>query len=412
MNTLADSMKQLSLDTPPRSEPFSIPTDPFDKTSQSSRKAFDQALKEVPRYLFRLYSRYSVGSTDTEWVKSAYALAPPDPSEKRPQRNIVARSDKRKAAKDLHGHLAPRKFRSQDSNLVSWSSSLLFVLRYGVFLNQLDSAMYELADTHILVVDTTRLPAKSFVSDIALMRFFGDENEDLLNVRMNMRENGRFYTGEYLSQSALHVQGCCTTFTMLDIYQKGLYHLRDDFDKNGRWMKEVNRLREAFNSDSESTLTRHHRNAIEKLAELFEAPWRLPMAANFMTLLPFRLEDPQIHDLCATFCTTDYGEGILSLQNAFVEVSDHLPEVKQCRYIIDHWIVSLMLCKAQADLRYDLRRILAVAGQAHGEMGGSIRLENMHLLRSMEFEIANAEDALGYEKLAILKRRWGGDGSA
>ena len=82
-----------------------------------------EKFNDIPRYLFRVFTPKSCGTTDASWTKSMDARHGREDSTK----DILARRDNRQVARMLNRHL--RWLEGPDDNLVSWTSSLLFLLR-------------------------------------------------------------------------------------------------------------------------------------------------------------------------------------------------------------------------------------------------------------------------------------------
>ena len=108
----------------------------------------------------------------------------------------------------IHRHLM---WKQGPDNLVSWTSSLPFALVYMFHLhaNARDGSDFE--DIQLCIVDTTCLPRGIFVRDLDLIRAYSSHDVDLAETEKlrTLRQGGRFYFGEYLSQGALKIEGGC-----------------------------------------------------------------------------------------------------------------------------------------------------------------------------------------------------------
>jgi hypothetical protein len=95
---------------------------PFCPTEDMKRRVgkFD----DIPRYLFRVFTPRSRGTTDTSWTKSVDATKGASTSKV----DIFARADNEQVAEMIYRHL--RWWKGPEDNLVSWTSSLLFALVY------------------------------------------------------------------------------------------------------------------------------------------------------------------------------------------------------------------------------------------------------------------------------------------
>lgn len=85
-----------------------------------------ERLNKIPRYLFRISTLYSDGTTDTLWVKSKDAR-----HERASARDdILATVDNFKVTWMLYRHLLWKGGVNDAENFVSWTSSLLLALQY------------------------------------------------------------------------------------------------------------------------------------------------------------------------------------------------------------------------------------------------------------------------------------------
>jgi hypothetical protein len=87
-------------------------------------------LTEVPRYLFRAFDQASSGRSDEDVVASVESIS----EESNSRVDILSKSTE-VATSMLYGHLNKLCFGDGDNshNLMSWSSSLLFVIQYAVW---------------------------------------------------------------------------------------------------------------------------------------------------------------------------------------------------------------------------------------------------------------------------------------
>ncbi|CAG9950130.1 unnamed protein product [Clonostachys rosea f. rosea IK726] len=131
-----------------------------------------------------------------------------------------------------------------DSNVVSWTSSLLYAL---VHVYQLHASMRDgsaLEDIKLCIVDTTECPDRSFVRDIDLIRSFSLFDiglRDLKNLRLGKsqsKSSGCYYFGEYLSQGALRIEGRCQIVSAMDIINGGLYKMLPELEEFEDWNRD------------------------------------------------------------------------------------------------------------------------------------------------------------------------------
>lgn len=120
----------------------------------------------TPRYLFRVHDAKSLGITSTSLVSSSYA-------------NLTLTNHKnllkgKSGVSELYTHLNWAKTRGA-SNLVSWTSSLVFAIQLALYKHTTRPASEnekDLSDVFILIIDTTKFPKGSFLRDKDAMNFF------------------------------------------------------------------------------------------------------------------------------------------------------------------------------------------------------------------------------------------------
>lgn len=190
-----------------------------------------QKLDDTPRYLFRVYTPRSCGTTDTSWTKSRNARYGTPSS----RLDILARSDKKVAAM-LYRHLT---WKEGDDNFVSWTSSLPFALVYMFHLHANSRDGSEFTDIQLCITDTTRLPGEVFLRDLDLIRAYSpfDANLAEMETLRTQVQGGRFYSGEYLSQGALKIEGKCDIVSASALIDQGLFDLQPIFREFTRWPK-------------------------------------------------------------------------------------------------------------------------------------------------------------------------------
>ena len=150
-------------------------------------------LKVIPRYLFRISTPYSDGTTTETWVRSLDAVE----GDPRAGIDCLARTDQRAVADELSKHLW-WKYHKDGDNFVSWTSSLLFAIQYIIYRHtSAKNGRPGLDAIELCVIDTTPFPTGVFVRDLDIMEMycsFDKELESLYHLRRN-----RLYFGEYLT---------------------------------------------------------------------------------------------------------------------------------------------------------------------------------------------------------------------
>jgi hypothetical protein len=262
------------------------------------REKFD----DIPRYLFRVFTPNSCGTTDWSWTKSMDARH----DSASYKMDIFARDDNKQVANMLYRHLM--WLESSSDNLVSWTSSLLFALVYvfSLHANSRDGSTFD--NIFLCIVDTTSFPEGVFLRDMDLIcayRSFDADLEDFEGLRSKKHNthSGSYYFGEYLSQGALKIEDRCQIVSAQAIIDKGLYDLQPKFEEFAKWERRpgppwanpVISFREVFyKTMKRQGIGKEEREAAIKIAQLFGPHWRLPVAANLIALLPRRSEDSDI----------------------------------------------------------------------------------------------------------------------
>ncbi|KAK1092830.1 hypothetical protein LTR48_003573, partial [Friedmanniomyces endolithicus] len=207
-------------------------------------------LPESPRYLFRTFDSASSGKSDEDMVASSASIYMPGIS-----RDDLLSLEPKEACKKLCVHLGKTCFGDADhaDNLMSWSSSLLFVLQYAIW--RCSKRRCSPAEVSICVVDTTNFPYGQFARDMWLLKKYNnttDKNADLQNL-LHLRED--YDNGEYLSQGTLTHKNRSCVVTLEKLIQSGLHDLHPEFaHTSGRegWTNRVRDLRLVW---AESRLT-------------------------------------------------------------------------------------------------------------------------------------------------------------
>jgi hypothetical protein len=263
-------------------------------------KALQEKYGQPDRYLFRLSDKHSRASTNTAWVKSRDAQR----LEPNSNRDIFARYPRSDAAEALRRHLNNEVGPQGDDNFVSWSSSLLWVLQHACWTSRL--AGRNATDTFICVVDTTRLPARAFISDMFLISAFSQHDASAGRPSVSMRSlpgmqslrqkkhpeyDGSYYYGEYLSQGALRVEVHCSISPLAGILDAGLYTLRQELSiptpKGEGLNVSVIKLREKFYDASPCCAAEAFEiESALRIGDKYGPSWKVPIALAFLALKP------------------------------------------------------------------------------------------------------------------------------
>ncbi|KAI3583904.1 hypothetical protein IWW34DRAFT_785089 [Fusarium oxysporum f. sp. albedinis] len=209
--------------------------------------------KYMPRYLFRAYDDNSTGRNDKDVIASILSQC----GEANRHGIDIFSMDYKEASQMLHQHLDKGPFSSSvTDNLVSWSSSLMFVIHHP-------------GDICICAVDTSQFPRRQFARDKWLLNSFKDaEHSDQENNFRDLRLNRSEYdNGEYLSQGVLHIEERSCTLSLRRLKNTGLWDLYPEFNVNDvendadvrvQWTKYVKLLRSLWHSVHTTTKANVH----------------------------------------------------------------------------------------------------------------------------------------------------------
>jgi hypothetical protein len=164
---------------------------------------------------------------------------------------------------------------------------------FHLHANARDGSDFE--DIQLCIVDTTCLPRGIFVRDLDLIRAYNSHDVDLAETEKlrTLRQGGRFYFGEYLSQGALKIEGGCDIVSASALIDQGLFDLQPVFKDFAQWQKAysppwaypVLHLRENISQKAIRTSTADILRAVVGIIQLFGSRWRLPMAINLVASL-------------------------------------------------------------------------------------------------------------------------------
>jgi hypothetical protein len=208
--------------------------------------AFDGfgSLPDVPRYLFRAFDPTSSGDSNDEVVRSPASKY----MDSSISRNDLLSLERKFACEKLCAHLSKDCFGTADcaDNLMSWSSSLLFVIQYAFW--RCHHGRHPHANVKICMVDTTKFPRGQFARDLWLLKKFHKSADECPKMRkvMRLRETG-FDNGEYFSQGTLNHKQKSWVVTLDKMIQSGLYDLCPEFETGSeQWTKRVHELRSTW----------------------------------------------------------------------------------------------------------------------------------------------------------------------
>ncbi|TXC06834.1 hypothetical protein FocTR4_00009693 [Fusarium oxysporum f. sp. cubense] len=186
--------------------------------------------KHMPRYLFRAYDDNSTGRNDKDVIASILSQC----GEANRHGIDIFSMDYKEASQMLHQHLDKGPFSSNvTDNLVSWSSSLMFVIQYANWRFCRPQFSHP-GDICICAVDTSQFPRGQFARDKWLLNSFkdaelSDQENNFRDLRLNRSE---YDNGEYLSQGVLHIEKRSCTLSLRRLKNAGLWDLYPEFNVN------------------------------------------------------------------------------------------------------------------------------------------------------------------------------------
>lgn len=208
----------------------------------------------VPRYLFRAFDNESSGRNDQYVVASAESISA---MPLRSRVDLLSRTTG-EITQMLYSHLTKSCFGGKDTdNLMSWSSSLLFVLQYAIW--RCHQRRCGPTEIQICTIDTRKFPRGQFARDMSLLRAYREAPELDNKTRSFFKfrlENSYYDNGEYLSQGTLHHAGRSSTECLFQLIQKGLHDLYPEFAETtamSSWTNRVGSLRTAWSIEHPTT---------------------------------------------------------------------------------------------------------------------------------------------------------------
>ncbi|KAJ5558482.1 hypothetical protein N7535_008695 [Penicillium sp. DV-2018c] len=189
----------------------------------------------------------------------------------------------------LYSHLTKSIFGGKDDdNLMSWSSSLPFVIQYAIW--RCYQRRCHTTEVEICAIDTRKFPHGQFVRDKSLLQAYRDssalnqEMQDFFEFRLRTPD---YDNGEYLSQGVVHHAGRSSVVCLAHLIQTGLYDLYPEFadpTKRSLWTNRVRSLRDLWSTEHTTTLLDIER-AVNIARECFEG---LDTADVALVLLAFK----------------------------------------------------------------------------------------------------------------------------
>ena len=254
----------------------------------------------VPRYLFRIRALGSAGST------TASEIIPPTLNScKADYTEDIFRLKLKDAAALLNVYFWWKTEHEPYYNLISWTSSLLFALQYGLYRYFMDYDEPDLAQVFLLIIDTSQFPPQTFVKDMEIMdainlcsqKYHPGQIRSLSKV-LELRKS-EYYFGEYLTQGRLDIKGACAETSVQRMIDAGLFELHPNLEDRHSWKlwaKRVVKLREPITKSQPSTFTARTeiRKAICIAHGCFGDRWAFPVAAMLLALKPRKKDDAVI----------------------------------------------------------------------------------------------------------------------
>ncbi|KAJ5100989.1 hypothetical protein N7456_007041 [Penicillium angulare] len=260
---------------------------PFQK---SQLKCFSAA--NIPTYLFRVVAPGTAGSTSMSTITSK-ALSDPECSN---HPDDIFRLNPTNAAALIHAHFEWKC--GEKCNFISWTSSLLFALHYGLYRHRNDHDKPDLSRILIYILDTSGLSEGTLIKDLDILDAFKRESaglNDFLHMRRG-QDQKRYYFGEYITQGQLEIDGRCASVSLQQMIELGLFELHPGLSDKDRWgslAKRVLELRRESTS-SHTTTPAEIRRAITIAQCCFGDRWVVPLSAMLLALRPRAQDNAKI----------------------------------------------------------------------------------------------------------------------
>ncbi|TLD31417.1 hypothetical protein PspLS_02719 [Pyricularia sp. CBS 133598] len=379
---------------------------PFAPASAPSLPKGGICLDDVPRFLYRTYSRKSQGRNDDIWMASKDAAERPAAATNRT--DILLRSGDKVAA-DLNRHARwwprtrARARRTEKCNLVSWTSSLLYALRMIYFRHRSSRDGSKLEDIWLHVVDTSKFPSGTFVRDAYLYARYAEFDAgpgDTLGDLNETQSSSEFYFGEYFSQGALKVQDKGCAVSAKEMEQAGLLKLGLALNQGMGLANWVVLKRQRWLRSSGRDMSTQELDMAVNIASLFDE-YELPMAAAFLSLGAWPRNQIKIilsrlcsitvrsKQACIIFGVPDVTELLdvsPKIEGSYRSLDNKMPELKQFEKIMS--MVALQLPALYA------RRLIDFTSQSLSSLEQNIAADGRMTSKSPDIATLPSEDWL------------------
>ncbi|KAF7165377.1 hypothetical protein CNMCM6106_001567 [Aspergillus hiratsukae] len=266
-------------------------------------------------------------------------------------------------ARALNLHLRWWPKNGLEDNFVSWTSSLLFAIQYIYYRHLTSKDGSNVEEIKLYVIDTTLFPRGTFIRDLDLIDAFWKfddhpEGKNLKNLR-KLRNNPRYYFGEYISQGSLKIADKHQMISAKSLFDRDLLqHLQPKFSniqsiasprQKPDWVNEVLRLRRDIWNVTKETLPSakmlDRLKAVGEIVSNFQPGWRFPLAIYFAALIgpESATQDQGTANDNVFFAyfrfERFYGKGAkerkgFDLANFNVIAPDTMPELKRVRELV------------------------------------------------------------------------------
>lgn len=209
---------------------------------------------DVPQYLFRTYDEASSG-----WNSACEITSIASDSSSGTSRIDILALEPRQATGLLHDHLNKPCFSgSASDNLMSWTSSFLFVIQYAIW--RFNTRGCSPSDVKICMIETSKFPMGQFTRDICLLKRYHATARQLNGAIKSFFDfrlgNEDYYNGEFLSQGRVSIIDRSCVVSLEEMIQAGLFRLYPEFgDSEGgkTWAKRTLYLRKIWSAEQDTT---------------------------------------------------------------------------------------------------------------------------------------------------------------
>ncbi|CEL01151.1 hypothetical protein ASPCAL00742 [Aspergillus calidoustus] len=286
--------------------------------------------KTIPTYLFRLVAPRTAGRTSMSTVTSKATMDP----ECSNHPDDIFRHSQIDGAALVYAHLYWRC--DERCNFMSWTSSLLFALHYGLYRHKTDRDGPDLSEIFLYILDTSDFPDGTFVKDLDILEAFKGESQDvrkLLGMRRGDNGQPRFYFGEYLTQGRLEIEGRCARVSLQQLIDLGLFELHPGLENQKGWallVRRVLELRTNF-ANLPATTCSEVRKAITIAQCCVGDRWAVPFSAMLLALRPRSRDD---HAKIEAAYSAMFAADEILVQDIQID-PEGLPEVKRFGELIN-----------------------------------------------------------------------------